>query len=88
MLAVQKWRPYLFGRHFVIRTDQQSLKYLLEQRVGTLAQQKWLTKLMGYDFIVEYDSGRENRAANALFRRDEQVELHAITWSVPWLDLV
>lgn len=79
MLAVQKWRPYLFGQHFVIQTDQQSLKYLLEQRVGTLAQQKWLTKLMGYDFSVEYHSGRENRAANALSRRDEQGELRAIT---------
>ena len=31
-LAVQKWRHYLLGHHFVIRTDQQSLCYIMQQR--------------------------------------------------------
>lgn len=35
VLDVQKWRPYLIGRTFVVKIDHQSLKYLLDQRVGT-----------------------------------------------------
>jgi hypothetical protein len=30
VLFVKKWRPYLLGKAFVIKTDQQSLKRLLE----------------------------------------------------------
>ena len=35
VVVVKKWRLYLLGRLFVIKIDHQSLKYLLEQRVGT-----------------------------------------------------
>lgn len=71
--AVKKWRPYLVGKPFVIKTNHQSLKFLLEQRVGTPTQQKWITKLLGYSFVVEYKKGRDNEAADALSRRMEGV---------------
>ena len=71
--AVKKWRPYLVGKPFVIKTNHQSLKFLLEQRVGTLTQQKWITKLLGYSFVVEYKKGKNNKAANALSQRMEGI---------------
>lgn len=31
--TVQRWRPYFLGQIFIIKTDEQVLKYLLEQKV-------------------------------------------------------
>lgn len=45
--AIDKWHFYLAIRHFVIKTDQKSLRYLLEQKLSTPNQFGWLTKLMG-----------------------------------------
>lgn len=33
--AVQKWHQYLLGREFVIRSDQKSLRVLLQQVIQT-----------------------------------------------------
>ncbi|GJZ63641.1 transposon ty3-G gag-pol polyprotein [Tanacetum coccineum] len=69
--AVKKWRSYLVGQRFVVKTDHISLKYLLDQRISTPAQARWLPKLLGYDFRVEYKKGVSNRGADALSRQPE-----------------
>ena len=66
--AVTKWHHYLNGRHFSIKTDHQSLKHLLQQRINFPGQHAWLTKLMGYDYDISYKNGRENVVADALSR--------------------
>jgi hypothetical protein len=70
VLAVRHWRPYLWGRRFVVKTDHYSLKYLLDQRLATIPQHHWVGKLLGFDFCVEYKSGATNTVADALSRRD------------------
>lgn len=50
--AVQKWCRYLLSNNFIIKTDQRSLKYLLEQRLNTPIQQQWLPKLLEFDYEI------------------------------------
>lgn len=87
LTAVEKWKHYLQGNHFIIKTDHQSLKHLLEQKITSALQHKWVSKLMGLDYEILYKKGVENKAADALSRRrPEDGELNAITQVTPqWI---
>jgi hypothetical protein len=86
--SVQKWHPYLLGQSFVVRMDHRSLKYLWDQTIVTEAQQMWLVKLVGYDFIIEYKKRSENSVADALSRQGEG-HLLAISLPVPrWVESI
>lgn len=82
--AVRVWRPYLLGRKFRIITDKQPLKHMLEQRIITPEQQKFMARLMGFKFENLYHPGRHNTVADALSHKIESPEISAITgfmWS-------
>ncbi|GKF34059.1 putative mitochondrial protein, partial [Tanacetum coccineum] len=67
LMALERWRCYLLDIDFIIKTYHFSLKYLLDQRIITPTQMKWLPKLMGYDYEVVYKKGSENGAAISRF---------------------
>ncbi|XP_024156291.1 uncharacterized protein LOC112164308 [Rosa chinensis] len=66
--AVQHWRPYILGHHFKILTDHRTIEHFLNQKITTPAQQKWLLKLLGYDYSIQYKAGKNNAAPDALSR--------------------
>ena len=63
---------------FVIRTDHQSLKQLLQQVIQTPEQQTYLRKLLSYHFRIEYKPGHTNGAANALSRMYEDSVIETV----------
>lgn len=66
--AIDRWHHYLSVLPFTIRTDQNSLKHLLEKRLSTPSQFSWLAKIMGMNFQIQYKRGKENCATYALSR--------------------
>lgn len=81
--AVQKWRQYLLGHPFVILTDHKSLKELMSQVIQTPEQQVYLSKLLGYDYTIQYKVGKSNLVADALSRLPEHKEGQYLVLSMP-----
>ncbi|PNY17781.1 Ty3/gypsy retrotransposon protein [Trifolium pratense] len=79
--AVKRWRQYLLGNFFIIQTDHRSLKELLTQVIQTPEQQHYLSKLLGYNYEIQYRPGNTNLAADALSRASVIVtnELYLLT---------
>jgi Integrase zinc binding domain len=75
---------------FIIKTDHISLKYLLEQKLTHSLQHKGLCKLLGLDYIIQYKRGEDNKAADALSRKEPiegEGNVMAITELIPkWID--
>lgn len=55
----------------MVRTDHRSLRFLLDQRLTTIPQHQWASKLLGFDFVVEYKLGVLNVVVDALSCHNE-----------------
>jgi hypothetical protein len=56
----------------VVRTDHYSLKFLLDQLLSTIPQHQWVSKLLGFDFTVEYKPSSTNIITDELSRQDDK----------------
>ncbi|XP_062374552.1 uncharacterized protein LOC134062534 isoform X1 [Sardina pilchardus] len=63
------FRQYLLGRHFTVRTDHSSLRWLtkMKEPEGQLA--RWLERLGEYDFEIIHRPGRLHNNADSLSRQ-------------------
>jgi hypothetical protein len=57
--SINKWRYYLMGRRFEIRTNHNYLKYLFDQPTLNARQSRWLEFLCEYDFDIKHIKGRK-----------------------------
>ena len=55
-----------------------------------LEQQKWVTKLFGYDYEIIYNKGKDNVVADALSQKyEDEGSLFSLSFIVPdWLQAI
>ena len=75
--AINKFRIFLLGRHFTLRTDHRALNTLLSQQ-GTkrvaARTERWREKLSIYDYDVEVIRGQDNPIAYWLSRSENTID--------------
>ena len=69
----KQFRNYLLGNQFTIRTDHNSLTWLLRFKTieGQLA--RWLEALSEYDMVIQHRSGKNHGNADGLSRRPDDL---------------
>ena len=66
--SVKRFRPYLLGHHFTVRTDHSALTSLLKNVNATGRIARWICCLMEYDFTIVTRPGRVHANADGLSR--------------------
>lgn len=70
--TIKHFRPYLYGKKFIIETDHRPLTWLFSLKDPNSRLAKWRLRLEEYDYEIRYKKGKENLVADALSR----LEIH------------
>lgn len=65
----EKFREYLLGNKCVVFTDNNPFSHLTSTKLGA-TEQHWASQLAAFDFDIKYRSGKSNKNADTLSRRD------------------
>lgn len=66
--AVEKFRPYLYGRHFTIVTDNSALTWLQSAKHLNAKIARWSLQLQEYNFTIVHRRGSAHQDADFLSR--------------------
>lgn len=66
--ATKFFRPYVFGRKFLIETDHRPLQWLFSIKEPNSKLVRWRLKLSEFDYEIRYKKGVKNGNADALSR--------------------
>nr|CCA27674.1 polyprotein putative [Albugo laibachii Nc14] len=80
--ALEKWRPYLHGRHFSVYTDNSACKWMLHHPMVSPKMTRMLMFFSQFDFVLHHVKGRSNVVADALSRPTASGE-HSTDTDVP-----
>ena len=84
--ALKKWRHYLYGATFEVRTDHESLKWLSNQNELKGRKARWAEILQEFDLQIRYQRGKFNVVVDALSHMPQINELSFTTFKNNFLE--
>ena len=63
---MRAYSHYLYGRHFLLRTDHAPLRWLLGRKDPRDQQARWMQRLSDFQYTVEHRPGKKHGNADAL----------------------
>lgn len=67
--SIKHFHNYLYGRHFLVRSDHGALRWLMNFKKPEAQMARWLETLATYDFEIQHRAGRIHCNADSLSRR-------------------
>jgi len=66
--AIEQWRHYLHGHHFLVESDHKPLESFTTKSQSNDKCERWRLKLQSYDFTIRHIAGESNTVADFLSR--------------------
>ena len=70
----RQFRHYLLGGPFIVRTDHNSLTWLMRFKAPQGQLARWIEELSQYDMLIQHRKGKEHVNADALSRMPDDLE--------------
>ncbi|XP_055590749.1 uncharacterized protein LOC129742837 [Uranotaenia lowii] len=86
--AIEKFRGYVEGVHFIVYCDHSALSYLKTMKNPTALMCRWLIRLNAFDFEIRYRKGSVNVVPDALSRIVDTVTLLGADSVDEWYEAV
>jgi len=77
--VTSKFHDYLYDNKFIVLTDNNPMRYFLENAKLHATGHRWIAALGAYHFTIKYWTGKSNQDAYGLSRMPQTDDIHEVS---------